>query len=118
MGTGLKLFDLLTHEAGITRELILQYAEKYCVCPFEMCLDVTTWADGVVCDYNYVFDPKAALKRMQVFSFDVSVTSFIFSPCFAKMRKVSSATVRVMVCGSMPSGYPGSTGGGLCATLQ
>lgn len=57
------VYDLLTHEAGITRELILQYAEKYCVCPFEMCLDVTTWADGVVCDYNYVFDPKAALKR-------------------------------------------------------
>ncbi|MDE7325113.1 MAG: ATP-dependent DNA helicase [Lachnospiraceae bacterium] len=57
------VYDLLTHEAGITRELILQYAAKYSVCPFEMCLDVTTWADGVICDYNYVFDPKAALKR-------------------------------------------------------
>lgn len=57
------VYDMLTHEAGITRELILQYAEKYQVCPFEMCLDVTTWADGVICDYNYVFDPKAALKR-------------------------------------------------------
>ncbi len=57
------VYDMLTHEEGITRELILQYAEKYQVCPFEMCLDVTTWADGVICDYNYVFDPKAALKR-------------------------------------------------------
>lgn len=57
------VYDLLTHEAGITRELILQYAEKYCVCPFEMCLDVTTWADGVICDYNYAFDPNVALKR-------------------------------------------------------
>lgn len=57
------VYDMLTHEAGITRELILEYAEKYCVCPFEMSLDLTTWADGVICDYNYVFDPKVALKR-------------------------------------------------------
>lgn len=57
------VFDMLTHEEGITRELILSYAEKYCVCPFEMCLDVTTWADGIICDYNYVFDPNAQLKR-------------------------------------------------------
>ena len=57
------VYDMLTHETGITRELILEYAEKYCVCPFEMSLDLTTWADGVICDYNYVFDPKVALKR-------------------------------------------------------
>lgn len=57
------VYDMLTHEEGITRELILSYAEKHRVCPFEMCLDVTTWADGVICDYNYVFDPNVALKR-------------------------------------------------------
>ena len=28
-----------------------------------MCLDVSTWADAVVCDYNYVFDPTVSLKR-------------------------------------------------------
>lgn len=57
------VYDMLTHEEGITRELILQYAEKHCVCPFEMCLDVATWSDGVICDYNYVFDPNVYLKR-------------------------------------------------------
>ncbi len=57
------VYDLLTHEEGITRELILSYAEKHQVCPFEMCLDVTTWADGVICDYNYVFDPNVYLRR-------------------------------------------------------
>ncbi len=57
------VYDMLTHEEGITRELISQYAEKHCVCPFEMCLDVASWADGVVCDYNYVFDPNVYLKR-------------------------------------------------------
>ena len=28
-----------------------------------MGLDVSTWVDAVICDYNYVFDPNAHLKR-------------------------------------------------------
>jgi len=57
------LFDMLTNEKNITRELIESYAEKHTVCPFEFCLDLTLWADAVICDYNYVFDPTVALKR-------------------------------------------------------
>ncbi|MEG1458742.1 MAG: ATP-dependent DNA helicase [Acetivibrio sp.] len=57
------VYDLLTGENKITRELILQYAEKHQVCPFEMSLDATNWADAVICDYNYVFDPNAHLRR-------------------------------------------------------
>lgn len=38
-------------------------AEKYQMCPFEMSLDFAQWADIIICDYNYVFDPTAALKR-------------------------------------------------------
>lgn len=57
------VFDLLTSENQISRELILEYAKKHNVCPFEMSLDVTTWADMIICDYNYVFDPNVYLKR-------------------------------------------------------
>lgn len=57
------LFAMLTKERNITRELLETYAEKYMVCPFEFCLDLTLWADAVICDYNYVFDPTVALKR-------------------------------------------------------
>ncbi len=57
------VFDLLTHEEEINRDLILKYAEKHNVCPFEMSLDVTLWADAIICDYNYAFDPEASLKR-------------------------------------------------------
>lgn len=57
------LFDMLTNEKNITRELIETYAKKHTVCPFEFCLDLTLWADAVICDYNYVFDPTVALKR-------------------------------------------------------
>ncbi len=57
------VFDLLTHEERIDRRLIEEYAEKHNVCPFEMSLDVTTWSDVVICDYNYIFDPTAHLRR-------------------------------------------------------
>lgn len=57
------VYDCITHERNITREVILSYAEKHQVCPFEFCLDVSLWVDGIICDYNYVFDPRVNLKR-------------------------------------------------------
>ena len=57
------VFDILHEQQGITSKIILDYAEKYQVCPFEFCLDISSWADGIICDYNYVFDPNARLKR-------------------------------------------------------
>ncbi|MFT4146675.1 MAG: ATP-dependent DNA helicase [Mobilitalea sp.] len=57
------VFDLLTNENEITRDNIDEYAEKHCVCPFEMGLDATLWADAIICDYNYVFDPNVYLRR-------------------------------------------------------
>lgn len=41
----------------------MEQAEKWKVCPFEMALDVSLWSDAIICDYNYVFDPQAKLKR-------------------------------------------------------
>lgn len=57
------VYDLVTHELEITGDKIREYAEKHKVCPFEMSLDVTYWCDGIVCDYNYVFDPNVYLRR-------------------------------------------------------
>ncbi len=57
------VFDLLQQADIFTREDIEAHAEKYNVCPFEMCLDVSTWCDDIICDYNYVFDPNVYLKR-------------------------------------------------------
>ncbi len=57
------VYDLLTASDDMSRELIEEYAQKHQVCPFEMALDVSLWVDGVICDYNYVFDPNAHLKR-------------------------------------------------------
>lgn len=57
------VYSMWTAEDDYSRERILYYAEKYRVCPFELCLDVSIWSDGIICDYNYVFDPKVYLKR-------------------------------------------------------
>ncbi len=57
------IYDLLTREESFNREKIESYARQYQVCPFEMCLDMSLFADGVICDYNYVFDPHVYLKR-------------------------------------------------------
>ena len=57
------IYDIITHEQGINREIIEKYALKHNVCPFEMSLDVSNFMDGIICDYNYVFDPSVKLKR-------------------------------------------------------
>lgn len=57
------VFDILHLEQEMDRETVLIYAEKYRVCPFEFCLDISSWTDGIICDYNYVFDPNVRLKR-------------------------------------------------------
>ena len=57
------VFQLLLQEDVFSREVLLEQARKYQVCPFEMSLDVASWVDDIICDYNYVFDPNVYLKR-------------------------------------------------------
>ncbi len=67
------LYDMLTTLAAadeqtdlkdiFTRDLLLSYADKYQVCPYEMSLDLALFSDAVICDYNYAFDPEVYLRR-------------------------------------------------------
>ena len=57
------MYDLLLHEEDFNREVIEQYAHKHQVCPFEFCLDMSLFADSIIGDYNYLFDPHVYLKR-------------------------------------------------------
>jgi Rad3-related DNA helicase len=58
------LLEMLRMENSFTRQVIEVYARKHRVCPFELSLDLTLWADCVICDYNYVFDPRVYLRRL------------------------------------------------------
>lgn len=57
------VYELLAASDEMSREVLEEQAKKYRVCPHEMSLDVSTWVDAVICDYNYAFDPNAHLRR-------------------------------------------------------
>lgn len=57
------LYDLLQNHDVIDQEVLLNYAKTYMICPFELSLDATLYSDIIICDYNYVFDPRVYLKR-------------------------------------------------------
>lgn len=89
------VFELLQASDLFTREEILAQAQKHRVCPFELSLDVATWCDNILCDYNYVFDPNVYLKR---FFQDSSKEKYLFLVDEAhnlvdRSREVYSATL-------------------------
>ena len=46
-------------------ETVAEVAEAFQLCPFELSLQMLPWADLVVCDFNYVFDPLVSLSHFQ-----------------------------------------------------
>lgn len=58
------IFYILENEERISREILQEYAEKYEVCPFELSLDLSLYCDGIIGDYNYIFDPRVSLERV------------------------------------------------------
>ncbi len=57
------IYELLTTSDTMDRAALLAQAKRWQVCPYEMGLSLTQWADVVIGDYNYVFDPNARLRR-------------------------------------------------------
>lgn len=55
--------SLLNETDFFNRDFIGQTAKENGICPFELSLDLSTSADLIICDYNYVFDPRVYLKR-------------------------------------------------------
>lgn len=57
------LLNLLNNFEVFDEGIIKNCAIEYRVCPYELSLDLSMWCDLIICDYNYLFDPKVALKR-------------------------------------------------------
>lgn len=55
--------DLFQSASLFNREIIEIYADKHQICPFEFSLAMASVSDIVIGDYNYLFDPRAYLKR-------------------------------------------------------
>ena len=69
----LALQELDQHQI-FTRPVIEELARKYEICPLEFSLDLALWVDCIICDYNYVFDPRVYLHRF----FDLTIDPYIF----------------------------------------
>ena len=68
------LRDIITKYSTFDRENILNISKEYNLCPFELSLELTMISDIIICDYNYVFDPKVYLRRF----FENKTTDFTF----------------------------------------
>lgn len=47
----------------INQNDVERLGSEFLVCPFELSLDIALFADMIICDYNYAFDPNVYLKR-------------------------------------------------------
>ena len=56
-----RLLALGTMDAAAIDAVALEYQ----LCPFELALQMAPWADIVICDFNYVFDPLVELSCLR-----------------------------------------------------
>ncbi len=64
----------ICRQQAFTRPVIEAIARQYELCPFEFSLDLALWVDCILCDYNYVFDPRVYLHRF----FDYCREDYLF----------------------------------------
>jgi DNA excision repair protein ERCC-2 len=55
--------ELLKTNDFFPREVITQAGLRHGICPFELSLDLALSCDLIICDYNYIFDPRVYLRR-------------------------------------------------------
>ncbi|MFU8785608.1 MAG: helicase C-terminal domain-containing protein [Candidatus Izemoplasmataceae bacterium] len=57
------LEDIFVHDDVYDAKLIKAYGELHTICPHEFALEISNYSDIIICDYNYVFDPRIKLIR-------------------------------------------------------
>ena len=56
------LREILDQDA-MTRSYLEAACARHRLCPFELSLELALYADCIICDYNYAFDPRVYLRR-------------------------------------------------------
>ncbi|MDD6095812.1 MAG: ATP-dependent DNA helicase [Clostridia bacterium] len=57
------LLELLKNSRVMDTQTVCAAAKKHELCPYELSLDISEYAEVVICDYNYVFDPSVRIRR-------------------------------------------------------
>lgn len=55
--------NLLKKHDLFSRDIISSAGLRNGICPFELSLDLALSCDLIICDYNYIFDPRVYLRR-------------------------------------------------------
>jgi len=58
-----KALDHCRDLSDYSYNFLAETARKFGICPFEFSLDLSLYSDLIICDYNYVFDPRVYLRR-------------------------------------------------------
>ncbi len=64
------ILAILANKRKLKARTFRHLGEQYQVCPFELQLDSIREADLIICDYNYVFAPRSALRRVTEIGID------------------------------------------------
>ena len=90
------VLDTFRNNDAFTREIIERYAKKHRVCPYEFSLDLATHTDSVICDYNYVFDPRVYLRRFFQYNTDKNYVFLVDEAhnLIDRAREMYSAEIR------------------------
>jgi DNA excision repair protein ERCC-2 len=99
---------------NLNRSAIEAVARAHRVCPFELSLELSLWADCIIGDYNYAFDPRVYLKRF--FDEENGVYTFLVDEAHnlvdrsremfsAKLSKGEFLELRRMVKAHLPDVY-------------
>ena len=54
---------LLSLQNGYEPKIISKTAREFCVCPYELSLELSEFCEIIIADYNYAFDPLVRLQR-------------------------------------------------------
>lgn len=57
------LKNIVSRNEHFDTSIIQEHAQIHLVCPYELALDLSEFTDCIICDYNYLFDPRAYLRR-------------------------------------------------------
>lgn len=87
------VFEIASKYKVYTEDVIKEYSQKYNVCPFMLETELVWFADLVVCDYNYIFDPSVSAKLSHCLSGNDVVLVDEAHNLPDRIRNIFSATI-------------------------
>lgn len=91
------ILEIASSYKSFTPEVITDYAKKYNVCPFMLETELAWFADVVICDYNYVFDPRIARKISPLFTGNDAILVDEAHNLVDRLRGINSAEIDLSV---------------------